>query len=74
MEERTCRPCAQFNDDPAFIETAFPNINLLGSAYSSTRGDAGICQKLDRFHDPLPVNSCSSFTLRGNLPSHKVGE
>jgi hypothetical protein len=73
MDELTCRHCGHFNDDPALIETAFPNINLLGSAYASTRGDAGICQKLDRFHDPLPASSCRWFTA-SEKQSHQVGE
>ena len=67
MIERTCQHCARFIDDPASIEAEVPNLTVLGSAYSSARGDAGICQKFDRFMDPLPAQDCPSFTLRGEL-------
>jgi hypothetical protein len=62
--ELTCRSCSHFVDDPAVIEYEFPYITTFGSAYSSARGDAGICQKFGRFLDPLPAESCGSFLLR----------
>jgi hypothetical protein len=67
MIERTCRHCALFIDDPASIEAEVPNLTVFGSAYSSARGDAGICREFDRFMDPLPAKGCPSFTLRGEL-------
>jgi hypothetical protein len=63
MVEATCRSCVHFVDDPACIEAEFPNLTIFGSAYSSARGDAGICQALDRFTDPLPVKDCTSVEL-----------
>jgi len=65
MIELTCQHCIHFVDDPALIEAEFPNLTIFGSAYSSARGNAGICKKLDRFLDPLPAQECPSFTLRG---------
>lgn len=62
---RTCQHCVHFIDDPAFIEAEFPSLTIFGSAYSSARGEAGICQELDRFMDPLPARACASFTARG---------
>jgi len=64
MIERTCQHCVHFIDDPASIEAEFPNLTVFGSAYSSARGNAGICQKLNRFMDPLPAQDCLSFTFR----------
>lgn len=64
MTEETCQHCAHFVDDPAFIEAEFPNLTMLGSAYSSARGDAGICQKLDLFLDPMLAKHCPSFGPR----------
>jgi len=64
MIEPTCRSCVNFVDDPACIEAEFPNLTIFGSAYSSARGDAGICQRLDRFMDPLPAKDCPLFALR----------
>jgi hypothetical protein len=63
MTEPTCKSCVHFVDDPAAIEAEFPNLTIFGSAYSSARGDAGICQKLDRFLDPLPAKDCRAFAL-----------
>lgn len=65
MIEQTCRHCVHFIDDPASIEAEFPYLTVFGSAYSSARGNAGICQKFDRFMDPVPAQDCPSFTLRG---------
>ena len=67
MTERTCQCCVHFDDDPASIETEFPYITVFGSAYSSARGEAGICQELERFMDPVPGDSCPSFTLHPDL-------
>ena len=68
MVERTCRQCVHFDDDPASIEAQFPYITTFGSAYSSARGHAGICQELDRFMDPVMALDCPSFEAR-NLVS-----
>jgi hypothetical protein len=57
----TCRSCVHFDDDPGRLEAEVPGILVFGSAYGSSRGHAGLCTKLDRFHDPLPAHSCSSF-------------
>ncbi len=65
MIEITCQDCAHFVDDPAAIEVAFPYLTVFGSAYSSARGHAGICEKRDRFMDPLPGKNCPLFTLGG---------
>ena len=61
MIQRTCRSCVHFVDDPARIEAEFPYLTVFGSAYSSARGEAGICQKLDRFLDPMPAECCPEF-------------
>ena len=52
LDHRTCLHCVHFVDDPASIEAQLPNLTLFGSAYSSARGDAGLCKVLDRFLDP----------------------
>lgn len=57
----TCRHCAHFVDSPAAIEARIPNLTMLGSAYSSARGHAGLCEEYGRFMDPMPAQSCPSF-------------
>jgi hypothetical protein len=64
MMEPTCRDCENFVDDPARIEQAFPGLTILGSVYSSVRGDAGICRVFERFLNPEPAVGCPSFVER----------
>jgi hypothetical protein len=64
MSITTCQHCANFNDDPAFIEAAIPGLTSFGSAYSSARGYAGICSVFDRFMDPVRAEYCPSFAPR----------
>ena len=44
-----CIDCRFFQNNPAMIETAFPGLNSLSSAYSSVRADSGICDRLELF-------------------------
>ena len=65
MTRAACQHCAHFVDDPALIEAEIPNLTSFGSAYSSARGYAGICRKLDLFLDPMLAEHCPSFSFRG---------
>ena len=57
----TCRSCVHFDDDPEHLEAEVPGILVFGSGYSSARGHAGFCRRLDRFLDPLLAGDCPSF-------------
>jgi len=57
----TCRSCVHFDDDPGHLEAEVPGIMVFGSAYGSSRGHAGLCSALNRFHDPIPARDCPSF-------------
>jgi hypothetical protein len=72
MIKQTCRQCAHFVDDPAFIEAEFPGLTPFGSAYSSARGHAGICQELGRFMDPVLAKDCPSFKPRGQTDGQRM--
>jgi hypothetical protein len=72
MIKQTCQHCAHFVDDPASIEAEFPYITVFGSAYSSARGHAGICQELDRFMDPVLARGCPSFVPRGKTDGEQI--
>ena len=72
MIKRTCQHCAHFVDDPASIEAAFPGLSVFGSAYSSARGHAGICQELDRFMDPVPAQNCYLFVARVEMDAEQM--
>jgi len=70
---RTCRSCTHFIDDPGTIEAEFPGIPVFGSAYSSARGHAGICEERGRFMDPLPAGYCETFAPREEHPRATSG-
>jgi hypothetical protein len=57
--ETTCWECKYFNNDPAWLEKAFPGLNALSSAYGSARGEAGVCGKRDLYL--FPIKSCTYF-------------
>jgi hypothetical protein len=59
--EKTCRDCKYFNNDPAWLERAFPGLNALSSAYGTARGEAGVCSKRDLYLSP--IKSCTQFEL-----------
>jgi hypothetical protein len=44
-----CIDCGFFQNNPVMIETAFPGLNSLSSAYSSVRAESGICDRLELF-------------------------
>jgi hypothetical protein len=58
----TCRDCRYFNNEPAFLERAFPGLNALSSAYGATNGENGICTKRDIYLSP--VKQCRDFEER----------
>jgi len=55
----TCKDCKFFDYDPKSLELIFPGLKILGSAYSSARGDAGICNLYNLFL--LPGKVCPQF-------------
>jgi hypothetical protein len=60
----SCRSCRHFDDDPRSLEARLPGLTILGSAYSSTRADAGLCAILDRFQSPIDAAACLHFVPR----------
>ncbi len=44
-----CGMCRFFTGAPAALERAIPGVNILSSAYSSVRGDTGLCERRDFF-------------------------
>jgi hypothetical protein len=63
-----CRHCRHFDDDPASLEARLPGITILGSAYGSVRGRAGICAVLSRFQEPVKAAHCPHFAPREDAP------
>lgn len=61
----TCRDCKYFNNDPAWLEREFLGMNILSSAYSSARGEAGVCIKRDLYLSP--IKKCIYFELPDDL-------
>jgi len=50
--EITCRECRFFNNDPEWLENVFYGFKSPSSAYWATRGENGICSKLDLYISP----------------------
>jgi|KBSMisStaDraftv2_1062788.scaffolds.fasta_scaffold6057451_1 hypothetical protein len=55
-----CRACVHFRNSPAFLESIFPGMSAMSSAWGSTRAEDGLCLKHDRY---LSADSgCADFT------------
>jgi hypothetical protein len=39
----TCQHCAYFQNDPAYIEAAYPGLTVMSSGFASVRDKDGIC-------------------------------
>jgi hypothetical protein len=46
---RHCQTCRFFAGTPAALERAIPGLNILSSAYGSTLGNTGLCERHDVF-------------------------
>jgi hypothetical protein len=58
-----CQGCVWFQNDPAFIETAYPGLTTMSSGFASVRDRDGVCE----FHQLYlsARDSCEQFSLRG---------
>ncbi len=54
-----CLNCEFFNNDPEWIEAAFPGLNSLSSAYGSVRAESGTCSRHEVFLSAW--KSCRDF-------------
>jgi hypothetical protein len=61
-EESGCLECGYFENDPVNLEHIFKNLRIICSAYSSVRGDSGICNYDERFR--MPRTRCEHFKPR----------
>jgi hypothetical protein len=54
-----CRTCGHFRNDAPFLETSFPGLTSMSSAYADVRLDDGLCT----LHDVLlrATGSCSEY-------------
>ncbi len=57
-----CLNCEFFTNEPERVESLFPGLTALSSAYASVRADAGLCSRHDIFL--LPRNRCRDFRPR----------
>jgi hypothetical protein len=57
-----CISCAQFRNDPAYLEAAMPGLSSLSSANASARGDDGLCLRHDRYLSARA--GCADFSPR----------
>ena len=53
----TCLKCAYFQNDPAFIEDAYPGLTAMSSGFASVRDQDGLCSYNQIYlsaHDSCP--------------------
>jgi hypothetical protein len=58
-----CAACRFFVGSPAALERAIPGLNILSSAYSSTRAETGLCEWHDAF-TTAATGACREFEAR----------
>jgi hypothetical protein len=68
-ERRTCQECRHFDNEAASLEKRLPGLTIFGSAYSSARGEAGICALSGRYLDA--IKDCDSFEREEVSPQAK---
>jgi hypothetical protein len=59
-----CNQCRHFINNPEILEEELKGLTILSSAYGSTRANAGICQKLSLFLEPVMATECGQFEPR----------
>ena len=47
--ERQCGTCAQFRNDPAYLESVFKGLTVMSSGYASVVAEDGVCLRHDRY-------------------------
>lgn len=56
----SCRACAHFCNNPAYLESIFAGYSAMSSAWGSTRAEDGLCLRHDRY---LSADAaCGDFT------------
>ncbi len=61
----SCQSCRYFNDDRASLEDSLPGLAILGSAWASVRGHAGLCECHQVFMEPGAA--CADYEPRGRV-------
>jgi hypothetical protein len=57
----SCRSCAHFRNDPAYIEATIKGLATMSSAHASVRADDGVCLRHDVYLSAEA--SCDDHTL-----------
>ncbi len=68
----TCKQCAHFENDPAFVEAVYPGLKTMSSGYASVRDQDGFCSYNELYlsaHD-----SCPHFTHRRSEYNQAIEE
>jgi hypothetical protein len=60
--EAICQKCAHFQNDPAFIEEAYPGLTTMSSGYASVRDLDGLCSYNELYLSAW--DSCPHFAPR----------
>lgn len=57
-----CRQCTYFQNDPAFIEEAYPGLTTMSSGFASVRDQDGLCNYNQLYLSAR--DGCPHFTPR----------
>lgn len=60
--DERCGQCSHFEADPRRIETALPNLSVMGSAYASVIAGDGLCLLHDTYQSHR--HGCGDWTKR----------
>ena len=70
----TCRDCAFFRDDPAYMESQVAGLTSFGSGNASVRGDDGLCERHGKYTSAqsacsalMPIEAGAVHELRASI-------
>jgi hypothetical protein len=64
---QTCQKCTWFQNDPAFVEAAYPGLTAMSSGFASVRDRDGFCNYNQIYLSAR--DSCPHFELRQEVAS-----
>jgi len=67
----SCKNCVNFQNDPAFIETSYPGLNVMSSGYASARDQDGFCSYNQLYLSAK--DSCDHFAKNKSEIKQKEG-
>ena len=61
MQKTACGNCRYFQNDPTFVEVAYPGLTVFSSGYASVRDQDGLCSQHQLYLSAR--DTCTNFAL-----------